>query len=154
MAPFLSRYGSLFCVLASAAFAGCSQVWTLPVKSDGTYNQSIDIVGAAHSSSGSSHFPHRKDLAKRKPDSPARIRIRRMPNVPLNMGPLDAELELWAVVEIDGTAREVVVGKSTGNPGVDDLYVNAVRNWSFAAAQVGGMPVAQQIRQVFTIKLE
>lgn len=58
------------------------------------------------------------------------------------------------IVEIDGTAREIVVGKSTGKPEVDALYVNAVRTWSFSSALIDGVAVAQQIKQVIAINLD
>ena len=77
-----------------------------------------------------------------------------MPNIPARLGPLHAELLVWAVVEIDGTVRDVVVGKSSGNPEVDALYVKALRNWTFSPAQAGGHAVAQQVGQTFLLRLD
>lgn len=57
--------------------------------------------------------------------------VQYMAAVPAGLGPLHADLLVWAVVEIDGTVRDVVVGKSSGKPEVDALYVNAVRTGRF-----------------------
>lgn len=154
MTLFLRRHLSLVSVMATAAFAGCSQIWILPPPVDGSYRQTIEVDSARPSSPASNHFVDRNDLFRGTPDSPAQIRIRRMPNIPARLGPLHAELLVWAVVEIDGTVRDVVVGKSSGNPEVDALYVMALRNWTFSPAQAGGHAVAQQVGQTFLLRLE
>ena len=74
--------------------------------------------------------------------------------VPAGLGPLHGDFLVWAVVEIDGTVRDVVVGKSSGKPEVDALYVNAVRTWTFSPAQLDGRAVAHQVGQMFLLRLD
>ena len=80
--------------------------------------------------------------------------VQYMAAVPAGLGPLHADLLVWAVVEIDGTVRDVVVGKSSGKPEVDALYVNAVRTWTFSPAQLDGRAVAHQVGQMFLLRLD
>jgi TonB family protein len=76
-----------------------------------------------------------------------------MPHIPLNLGPLDSKLEISVVVEPDGVVRESVVTVSSGNREIDELYLAAVRSWSYTPALIGGKPVAVQAHQDFKIRL-
>jgi TonB family protein len=141
-------------LLASVVMTGCSQFWMLPPRPDGSYRQSIAVDEPVPAAVHDTHFPNRKDLFMGKPDSPVQVRIRRMPNIPTRLGPVHAKLEIWAVVEVDGTVSDVAVAKSSGKPEVDDLYAKAVRTWSFSPAQVNGRAVAYEVGQAFVLQLD
>jgi TonB family protein len=149
----LQRRRSLACVIVSVALAGCSQIWILPPNPPGSYKQSIAIVDPTPSSEKSPEFPDSSVPTKGTQDTPPKVRIRYMPNVPMNLGPIHARLELCPVVEIDGTVRDVEVTKSSRRPEVDALYVKAVRTWSFSPAQKDGHAVVQKVCQAFALEL-
>ena len=140
-------------LLCCTALVGCNPALVVPPGYSATYQQSVEIAENARPIAAKNYFPHRSDLARHRPDSPAQVRIRYMPEIPLNFGPLDSELEVWFVVEVDGVVRESILAVSCGKKEVDDLYVAAVRSWKFSPAEIDGKPIAQQTRQPFRIKL-
>lgn len=153
--PLLMRTQIPFLALSCAVLVGCAPAWVLPVRTDGTFRQSIDVSPPTNSGHAlpKNYFPHRSDLTWGRLDTRPAVRTRYMPHIPLNLGPLDSKLEISVVVEPDGVVRESVVTVSSGNREIDELYLAAVRSWSYTPALIGGKPVAVQAHQDFKIRL-
>jgi hypothetical protein len=97
--------------LSCAVLVGCASAWVLPVKSDGTVRQDISIGPPDNSSDvlTKNYFPRRSDLTRGRLDTLPDVRTRYMPDIPVNLGPLDSELEIRFAIEADGVVRESVL---------------------------------------------
>jgi TonB family protein len=134
--------------------AGCTP-WIIPATSDSVYRQQVQVSKPENERFHLSErpFPERTDLVRGRPDKDSQVLIRRMPNIPASVEPTTGAIEIVFVIEATGSVKDAKLLKSSGNPTIDSLYLDAVRTWSYRPAVNAGKPVAQLVRQEFSINL-
>lgn len=136
---------------------GACNTYVLPPPQPGMFKQDIavsDDVPRPTAMTTREAFPARTDLPTKKPDQPANVKRRYMPALPMSVASIEARIELFFVIEADGTVKDVKVLRSSGRTELDDLYVDAVRNWKYTPAKFNGRDVPQAVHQAFQVNLK
>jgi TonB family protein len=101
-------------------------------------------------------FPHRTDIPKSASGDPTfkmfRVLERAKANHPRGIKGKH-EMSVAFIVEADGAVREAKILKPSGSDALDAAYVEMIKRWKFAPAEVGGKPIPFQVVQPFKVDL-
>jgi TonB family protein len=130
---------------------------TLAVAAEGDANRAaVQAVPPITKKGDGRFFPHRTDIPKSAVEDPTfkifRVLDRTKASHPRGLKG-KYEMSVAFIVEADGAVREAKVLKPSGSDALDAAYLEMIKKWKFAPAELSGKPIPFQVVQPFKVEL-